>query len=547
MIAAVIIFLGLALASVGWGALLLRLLAPDVPDRASISPGIAGMSGLFVAGTIGILVNFWQPLTWHLALVVFCLGLLAFVVFASRQLNWFQWVAIAFVCVVFAPLTALLTEGYDGGVYHIPVELWIVEEKIVVGLTNLHSRYGINSINEPLLALGWLPGNDLAVARLMSGLSVAFLLLTLIDFARSPDSESDVQYLAIFLAVGVGLIWALVMRVHGWTNTDVPAAAAALMGVLAGYVAVRRADSDMLVVSFFLIAVATLMKTSAIVAVLLPLGAAAVLMLQRGWAAIPVNRILLIGLLCLPWLVRGVVTSGCLFYPVTSTCLPLPWVGADTGVSDSNAVIAWARAPGTGLVHLAGWDWIPLWFRAEGLFLIYTATMAALGVALPLLFWRHGPATGVHPYAAPLLATGWAIVSVAFWFIAAPAPRFGLAAVLILAALPGLWLLVVFRGGGSYRWTERGAPLLLIPLSLALPLAYSAYRSDFGATGQANSEPGILGYRPLHFLDVPVRVENGVSRPEILDRCMVTPRPCSPSGSTESGRLASYVVYYPDR
>ena len=36
--------------------------------------------------------------------------------------------------------------GYDSGLYHIPFQTWIQNEKIIIGMSNLNLRFGITSI-----------------------------------------------------------------------------------------------------------------------------------------------------------------------------------------------------------------------------------------------------------------------------------------------------------------------------------------------------------------------------------------------------------------
>jgi hypothetical protein len=82
---------------------------------------------------------------------------------------------------------------------------WLITDKIVFGLANLHDRFGFNSINEPLLALGWLGGENLAVVPLIAGLFSLFFLLVITETMRDATDNSVLFYFTC--AAGVGYLW----------------------------------------------------------------------------------------------------------------------------------------------------------------------------------------------------------------------------------------------------------------------------------------------------------------------------------------------------
>lgn len=524
----------IALGSVGLGSLFLSALAPGVLDERPAPLALAGLAGLFVAAMVALVANFLAPVTWHLAAVLLGVGLVC-LGYNFRRIDRLQWIALAAGSLVLAVMASVQHEGYDGGLYHLPIQLWIVEEKVVFGLANLHGRYGFNSLNEMLLVLGWLPGDDLVVARLMAGLYGLFFVLLTLDFGRSTAEYPDLQFLSVFLGAFFGFNWAAVSIPMGWTNTDNPAAVAALASIITAYASLRRGDRNLLVVSFFLAAFSILLKTSIFVVALVPFGVAVLMARRAGWSRIPFWRIAAISIVFLPWMARSFVMSGCLAYPAAITCLPVPWNAADHAVEDAQWIIAWARAPNTGLVHLAGWDWIPIWFEANKRSLVVVVIAAVAGIGLALALPRQVLAR--VPRDGALLISVWAVLACAMWFFSAPAVRFGTAQLMILAAVPGLWAAVIARRGWG---TERIAwrPTAFIALGLIVAVALPGNR------------PGIrnlsLAFGPLRIAPVAFRTEDGIRRPSSGDRCFVTPRPCSTDGTTLTAEIGSYRIFYPE-
>ncbi len=137
----------------------------------------------------------------------------------------------------------------------------------------------------------------------------------------------------------------------------------------------------------------------------------------------------------LPWLARGIATSGCIAYPQPSSCLPVPWRIAEVVArSDLDWMRAWARKPDTlPEIVLADWTWLPGWFAALANeparpAFILLASVAAACVAIRLLVpgaitAGSGPTRERAVDLAVLI--GVALVGIAFWFLSAPLVRYG--------------------------------------------------------------------------------------------------------------------------
>lgn len=515
MILGFFLVLAMALAAMGLGRLLLAVVAPRFVEYRPIPVGMLGLAGLGLASLAAVTVNFVAPVTWHLAVVLTVAGLVAFagIVGSLQRAQWFFLAAAAVVVAVVAPSLPL---GSDGGLYHLPAQLWLVEEKAVFGLANLHGRFGFNSLNEVLLSLGWPPDNQLSLARLLSGLPAVFGCALLYDLSRSTTDESDVRYLSIFAGAGLAFASLYIALRVGWLNTDIAPATYSLASVLLGYVALRRNDATLILVSLLFAALATANKGSAITVVLFPLAALAIMVARSGWPPRVRPRIGLITVLMLPWIGRSFVVSGCLFYPAVASCLPVPWAATDAAALDTQWAIAWARAPDTGLVYLTGWSWLPVWFGTERWRLLALIAAAIGGIGLTALTPR-GTLQG-RDLTPPLLVSAWAVLAVAFWFLSAPAFRFGIAPLLLLAAVPGLWA-VVRRAGLEGSTQAAWFPLALMAAGIAGAIA--AANSQF----QWKQNALLPGSPEVPAIDV--LEEDAINWPAAGDKCFLAPRPCA--------------------
>jgi len=135
-------------------------------------------------------------------------------------------------------------------------------------------------------------------------------------------------------------------------------------------------------------------------------------------------------LLLLPWIVHGVALSGCLAYPIASTCIPaLPWSEDRTSAIELSRIIySWARLPHIPPEQvLADWGWLKPWL-ADNLPARETVMLAILLIAGGLLLWRFRKwiaGSGTYIKWCSLLIGGLVLGSV-YWFLTAPAIRFGM-------------------------------------------------------------------------------------------------------------------------
>lgn len=318
-----------------------------------------------------------------------------------------------------------------------------------------------------LTALAWLPpvlgygsllraGVDPALRRAVSGmlglillavgdasfpnLALALLVLPLANSTAGLGSQGPDQALAIIIP------FALVLWVRALESPERMAAEA-------------PAET---VVSFF---AATINISAA------PLAAGAVLLvaLHRKSFGARWPAAVALGLL------RSVVLSGCLVYPLAATCLSsLPWTPAPAEVKGlARMILAWARTPAQ---VLASWHWLPGWWArsvVHSLDYFTLSLLIAAGIlagAATVLWSRGGARSFLTTFA--LAACG-----ALFWFLSAPDPRFGLgflhalALVLVGAACSFVSTTGVYRFASLRPWP---IPLLQWP---AIPIARTEART----------------------------------------------------------------------
>ncbi len=351
------------------------------------------------------------------------------------------------------------------------------------------------------------------------------------------------------LAVGLALFTPLlILRVWaGSPNSDIPSA---LMVLYAFHLALRLSDlggdaaaaaerGGTAALLALVVALAVTLKLSALPVVLLM---ALPALAWRGGRvagrdiALGVGAALAIGL---PWLPRGVATSGCLAYPQPSSCLPVPWrINAAVAQSDLDWMRSWARRPDARPeAVLADWSWFPDWVGrlaiepSRGTFLLLGGLVLLLVVARLLLGRRLVIVADLLPGAARrdmavLLAI--ALAGIAFWFLSAPLVRYGqswlvLPLLLVIAqAAPVGWrrsrAADVFAVMARPRFRTGAA--LALGFATLLSLAGNAPRRLFDTRGVTLPEVAVEPRGDL--AGIPIHV------PRQGIQCWDAPRLCTP-------------------
>jgi hypothetical protein len=449
--------------SLGLGLGAIRLFLRD-SDRA-LTSGDAGLVGLAVLAALGATANLFVALTPWPALVAAVAGP-ALLVIERRRLRRLcsaEWVSPAaplllLAAFLLAMLPAVLRSAawhYDTGLYHIQHVRQAMEMPVVLGMAAIHERFGYNSLWFTVAAMLTGGSADLRGPFLVNALLAAFVVIAMAERVLGAV-RAGLGRTAIFGAVALALaVVTPVFAMRAWIgspNTDLPAI---LLALYAFHLALQYSDLDgdraplawMLALCIALAITAKMSGAPLFLLLAIPL-----VDWWRGRLGGRALAVLLAGGMCLamPWLLRGLATSGCFAYPEPGSCLALPWT-IDPAVArhDLDWMRAWARQPGVAPeIVLADRAWLWPWMQAAlgERALPYAAGLAGLVVALaaavPIAPRFVNVWSGLDPTrrweSLTILAV--ALVALAFWFVTAPLIRYGKVFV-ILPLLLGICLL----------------------------------------------------------------------------------------------------------
>ena len=436
----------------GLGSLVLEKLC----DEWNVSD--AFWIGICTAVGVLQLYHFFRPID-NLIVVLLCsLGVLGVL---SNRNTFFRlirrvsgaglWQVLAYVTpvLVIAARCAGPVVYYDTGLYGAMAVRWFVTYPLVPGLTNLFSQLGLNS-NVFLFEAALEQGPLRALAfHLLVGLFLCALVIRVVhSYVRvlGGHRENIVDWFVLPLAVPA-TVWVLNAEIVG-TNTDLPTSVISLVALIALFDLVQenpkdeekteRFESRFIVATSLFVLIVTFKTTALALATLgwsLALLHVALLNVSRERKrALILASIGLSCVLAIPWVIRGVVLSGYPFFPSSAFAFPVDWrVPREIADLIAHFGRSWARLPHASFGETDGIHWMVPWFGM--------AIRNRVDFQIPALFSLAGLVLALKHGTFKNLSRFWLLVpslgGLVFWFLLAPAFRFGEAAIWATAACLG--------------------------------------------------------------------------------------------------------------
>lgn len=552
-----------ALTSLGYGLAALRFLESWRPGLSrGTTIGDLGILGFIVLGILAAVANLFLPLGGLVAGSVCLTGLVLLAAFRRAALHRaaaFGWrVPAALLMLVTACLfLGAMIQGstrthFDTGLYHLQAVRLALEYPLILGVGNIHMRFGYNSNLFPTAAMFTGGFGGIAGALSVNALLATFVTLGVLQRAGEGGVRALRSSLFGLLAVAL-IVFTPLLLFRAWAGTPSSDLPSGLMIIYTFHLALRLSDLDGWPdAGSERAGLAVMLVMTAVLAVTLKLSAVPVLLvlplLALAWRRGRLMRreVALAGaagvVISLPWLARGMAASGCLAYPSPASCLPLPWrIAEDVARSDIAWMQAWARQPDTlPEIVLADWSWFPGWLASiprepSGWTFALLAGAAVMFVLARLTLPRLVTA-GALPPAPPrcdlVLLQGAALAGIGFWFLSAPLVRYGQAwlalppLLAIAHCMPVGWRQVGTTPARQTAWALTMRPRLrdglvvVLALAACLSLATSPQRRLFD-TGYA-SMPAVAVQQRMDLDGLSVRM------PMQGNQCWDAPRLCTP-------------------
>ncbi|MBC8107411.1 MAG: hypothetical protein H7Z14_12530, partial [Anaerolineae bacterium] len=584
------LLLAMLLVLTTWAALVVVLVG--------IGLGVQGLFGLRTINTSTLLLSPWNGFaivilflqTWHFVFairwpaiaVVAVLGALGLWSARHELMTWFRSVrigwplgfALALAAIWVANRAIAPGNAFDSGLYHYAVVRWSHEHPIQIGLANLHTQYGFNNschLFVAMLQVGPWDGRANHIANsLLLYIWFATVAISAARLLRGTGSGAQNLFQLVLL---IPLVMYSVTKEPSSPTTDLPqaavafAAASAFMRLLADDSdedtgQVTGADRALTSTSVALLGATALCIKLTAASTVAPMGllAIAVYLYRKPPAKWARTTLLwtfgLSGALAITWTGRGLLLSGCPFYPSRFLSPPVEWrvlssvwPGLDPLLrigGETVRVDMLLRAVTTNDGRVPGWLAAPIRAALENSnhtvqWLIALVFASTIEVALPVLLALLGAVALLRrkvlgkSSSATVRLSEWLIcipplIGFVVWFIVSPEPRY---------IASSLWMLAAAIMSMTFRETRHPVRLVACVTALAiLPIAYRMvilkFNPESGPIRQAVFIPAgpDYGFHPIPVVEMrQVRLKWGliVNMPKNTGTCWDAALPATPS------------------
>jgi len=235
--------------------------------------------------------------------------------------------------------------GYDAGLYHIPYQQIIREEKIIFGLSNLHDRYGLTTLNSYIAAVLWV-NEKFNLVSFFQSIYYQIFFLYLFYLIK----EKTVNNLLLALSTLIFFpVWYRYADIS-YGLVDLPYGIIFFLTIFQGIKILKDIDdkknSDKL---FFLILFTSFGFTYKASGIILYVYCFFISLLLLKKNKIKFYNLLLISILPLSisfiWIIRNFIITSCLVYPLLFTCFNTQWSDFSQVANIQSAISIWAYRP----------------------------------------------------------------------------------------------------------------------------------------------------------------------------------------------------------
>jgi len=346
--------------------------------------------GLITISFIALFVNFFVSLNQLYNTVVLIFPLIFFFTSYKKFINYIFF-KNAFIISLISFLTLVLENSYrpDAGLYHLPFTSILNESKIIIGVTNIHFRFGHTSILQYLSAIFnnylFTENGQLIPISIIFSLTVCFFVN---EFVKK-NNDAFVKYLSGLLLICVLVL----MNRYSEFGNDHPAH---MLFLITFFIFIKEKKDQNTFNKIYLYACYIFtIKQFLIFIFLFPLW-----FLIKNTNLIKLNRIKIsiISLFLLSWIIKNILTSSCLLYPVNITCADsLSWTVNSS--DETNASItkiegeAWAKdfpnrfnKAMSETEYLKNFNWLKTWANNHLFIILKKLTPILILLSLFILF-----------------------------------------------------------------------------------------------------------------------------------------------------------------
>jgi hypothetical protein len=271
--------------------------------------------GIFLLGNIIVVLNFFLPTNSYLTYLLF------FMLFAMsfRCKICYKYIfKIVLINLIVYPVCLKMTFEYDAGLYHLPYQNILRNEKIIFGIANV-SRFGFSSFQEYLGSVIWY--QNFIFHKFLIGSFLTFFLLFLDDLRKTKLNFDNIYFYYTLLSLPfLSRYFSIYI-----TATDF---SSGIVVVLQFYFCIKiflllnskKIDLDNIQILIILTFLSVALKPSASLTLILFFLIIIFSIKSYHLLKLFFFRNILLLVLAFGWIIKNIIISGCIIYPINFSC-----------------------------------------------------------------------------------------------------------------------------------------------------------------------------------------------------------------------------------
>lgn len=421
----------------------------------------------------------------------------------------------------------------DTGFYHAQAIQWIEKYPVVPGLANLFPSFAFNNssfLQVAFFSFSWMSDYPLHTLNIFMVLLVIYYLLGAVFFNPSATRSKGELFIAV-LFIGFLVMWS-----RGKVGLPFPDIMVGAGGLLALFMVfelmIKKAPEHLFfsitILSLWVLNLVTVKLSAMPFLLLIPI------VLRWLWLHGETQKTgLLVALaliLVVPWIIRSVVMSGYLVFPLTE----FDFFDVDWKLPQSEALICRTWITSHSRIYeirdhfdLSITQWFPVWWKNQhfGVFLLLALSLMWLPYIM-VRTWSNYFRKGAIPEQG-VLAVWWvSFAGLLFWWMTVPDPRFGFH--FMMGCIGVGFYLYCSRNGRD--WSGRRVLLTGLGAMTLMTAYFAKWPVEWIAEGKISPFKHWLMPEPLYKPEKTVAIPMGhfaVRIPEKGNRCWNEPIPCT--------------------
>jgi len=353
------------------------------------------LQGVIIASFIALLLNFFTPLNNFINSIIFIIVIFIFII-KSKFIIKKNEIIFLFISTLICFFLILLSNVNrpDAGLYHLPYVSILNEYKIIFGLNNIHSRFGHISIIQYLSALNknfFFKDNGIIIP--LASIASFYYIYFANDIFDVYTKKIKINLSSFFSLL---ILIYISFKLMGYDNFGNDAIAHLSFFYLISYILkLKNKFIDLIYISLISVFI-FLNKSTMIFVFIFPI----ILFFYKY--KLNLNKKIILAcsfpaILLLMWLVKNLITSGCVIYPMAFSCIKnLSWLNINSTISDNIASEAWSKAwpendnpKFTMEIFINNFNWIEAWSKKHLIYIAGIVVPYILTLLILLFFLKH--------------------------------------------------------------------------------------------------------------------------------------------------------------